>query len=44
MIENCVFRNNRAQITGAAVDLLPGSSAVISNCLFTGNLANTGSN
>ena len=43
-IENCVFRNNRAQITGAAVDLLPGSSAVISNCLFTGNLANTGSN
>jgi hypothetical protein len=43
-IVNCVFRNNRAQITGAAVDLLPGSSAVISNCLFVGNVANSGVN
>ncbi len=43
-IENCVFRQNRSQITGAAVDLLPGSSAVISNCLFIGNLANRGLN
>lgn len=44
VIENCVFRNNRAQITGAAVDLLPGSAAVISNCLFVANVANLGSN
>ena len=43
-IENCVFLRNRSEITGAAVDLLPGSSAVISNCLFVGNLANQGSN
>jgi hypothetical protein len=43
-IRNCIFRNNRCQITGAAVDVLPGSSAVISNCLFVGNVANTGPN
>ena len=43
-IENCVFRQNRSQITGAAVDLLPGSFAVISNCLFIGNMANLGVN
>jgi hypothetical protein len=44
LLENCIFRNNRAQITGAAVDLLPGSSAIISNCLFVGNIANLGIN
>jgi len=44
VLENCTFRNNRAQITGAAVDLLPGSSAIISNCLFVGNIANLGVN
>jgi len=43
-IEDCIFRQNRSQITGAAVDLLPGSSAVLSNCLFVGNLANLGAN
>jgi parallel beta helix pectate lyase-like protein len=43
-IQDCVFRQNRSQITGAAVDLLPGSSAVISNCLFIGNVANLGVN
>ena len=43
-IESCLFYNNRSQITGAAVDLLPGSSAVISNCLFIGNVANLGIN
>ena len=43
-IENCIFRRNRSQITGAAVDLLPGSSAVISNCLFVANIANLGVN
>ena len=43
-IENCIFSRNRSQITGAAVDLLPGSSAVITNCLFVGNIANLGVN
>jgi hypothetical protein len=43
-IENCLFLRNRSQITGAAFDLLPGSSAVISNCLFVGNIANLGAN
>jgi len=43
-IRNCIFRNNRCQITGSAVDVLPGSSAVISNCLFVGNVSNTGPN
>jgi hypothetical protein len=43
-IEDCLFFENRSQITGAAVDLLPGSSAVISNCLFIGNIANLGIN
>lgn len=42
-IENCIFRNNRTQVTGAAVDLLPpGSAAQIINCLFVGNISNTG--
>ena len=42
LIENCVFRRNRAQGTGAAIDLLAGSSAHIVNCLFVGNVSNTG--
>ena len=44
VIVNSVFRRNLAQVTGAALDLLPGSHAVVSNCLFTGNAANTGRN
>jgi len=43
-IRNCIFRNNRCQITGSGVDVLVGSSANISNCLFTGNVSNTGVN
>jgi len=39
---NCVFRNNRTQTTGSAVDLLHGSRAVLENCLFVGNIANLG--
>lgn len=39
---NCVFQDNHCPGTGAAVDLLPGSSAVIQNCLFVGNISNTG--
>src|SRR6185369_4804390 len=42
LIENCVFLRNRAQGTGAAVDLLAGSSARIFNCLFVDNVSNTG--
>ena len=42
LIEDCVFRNNRAEVTGAALDLLWGSSARVTNCLFTGNISNTG--
>ena len=41
-IENCVFLRNRAQGTGAALDLLAGSSARIINCVFVGNVSNTG--
>ncbi|APZ93525.1 right-handed parallel beta-helix repeat-containing protein [Fuerstiella marisgermanici] len=43
-ISNCVFRNNRCQITGSAVDVLVGSSATLTNCLFVGNVSNTGVN
>ncbi len=42
LIENCVFLRNRAQSTGAAIDLLAGSAARISNCLFVGNVSNSG--
>jgi hypothetical protein len=39
---NCIFRNNRCQVTGSAVDVLQGSAAVLKNCLFVGNLSNRG--
>lgn len=42
-IRNCVFRNNRAPLTGAAIALLDheyGSAALIENCLFVQNLSN----
>ena len=42
LIENCVFLTNRTQVTGAAIDLLEGSAARIVNCLFVGNVSNTG--
>jgi parallel beta helix pectate lyase-like protein len=42
LFRNCIFRNNRTQTTGAAVDVLHGSRAVIENCLFVGNIANMG--
>ncbi len=43
-IRDCIFRDNRCQITGSAVDVLVGSSANISNCLFVANVSNTGVN
>lgn len=42
IMRNCVFQNNRAQVTGAAVDLLEGSAAKLMNCLFVGNASNLG--
>lgn len=42
LIENCIFVRNRAQGTGAAIDLLAGSSARIFNCLFVDNASNLG--
>ena len=42
LFRNCIFRNNRTQITGSALDLLHGSRATIENCLFVGNVANLG--
>jgi len=41
-IENCLLLRNRAQVTGAAIDLLEGSAARVINCLFVGNVSNTG--
>jgi hypothetical protein len=42
LFRNCIFRNNRTQTTGAALDLLHGSAATVENCLFVGNVANLG--
>jgi len=42
LFRNCIFRDNRTQTTGAALDLLAGSAATIENCLFAGNIANLG--
>jgi hypothetical protein len=42
LFRNCIFRGNRTQITGSAVDLLHGSRAAIDNCLFVGNIGNLG--
>ncbi len=42
LFRNCVFRDNRAQTTGAGFDLLHYSKATLENCLFTGNVANMG--
>jgi hypothetical protein len=41
-LEHCVFVRNRCQSTGAALDLLAGSSARVLNCLFVGNASNQG--
>jgi hypothetical protein len=42
VFRQCIFRNNRTQITGSAFDLLHNSRATIENCLFVGNVANLG--
>jgi len=42
LFRNCIFRNNRTQTTGSALDLLHGSAATVENCLFVGNVSNMG--
>jgi hypothetical protein len=42
VFRDCIFRDNRTQITGAAFDLLHGSRATLENCLFVGNIGNLG--
>ena len=42
VFRDCIFRDNRTQVTGAAFDLLHGSRAMLDNCLFVGNMANLG--
>ncbi len=42
VIQDCIFRNNRCPGTGSAVDILSGGSVVLENCLFVGNISNTG--
>jgi hypothetical protein len=42
LFRHCLFRDNRTQTTGSAVDLLHGSRATMENCLFVGNVANMG--
>jgi hypothetical protein len=41
LFRNCIFRGNRTQTTGSAIDVLH-SRATIENCLFVGNIANLG--
>jgi len=42
VFRDCIFRDNRTQVTGAALDILHGSRATLDNCLFVGNIANLG--
>jgi hypothetical protein len=42
LFRHCIFRDNRTQTTGSAIDVLHFSSATIENCLFVGNVANLG--
>ena len=41
-IVDCRFLNNKCPATGSAIDVLEGSSAIIENCLFAGNISNLG--
>ncbi len=42
VIQNCRFEDNACPATGTAIDLLEGSKATITNCLFRNNIGNTG--
>jgi hypothetical protein len=42
LFKDCVFRDNRAAVSGSGVDLFTSNGwAVFENCLFVGNLSNT---
>jgi hypothetical protein len=40
--QNCLFLGNRCPGTGAAIDILEGTSVVVDNCLFVRNISNFG--
>lgn len=42
LIRNAVIRDNRTQVTGSGIDVLPHSAAEIENCLFVNNISNVG--
>lgn len=42
VFRDCIFRDNRTQVTGSAFDLLRSSRATLDNCLFVGNISNLG--
>ena len=42
LFRHCIFRGNRTQTTGAALDLLSGSRAIVDICLFVGNVSHMG--
>ncbi|MEQ1573683.1 MAG: right-handed parallel beta-helix repeat-containing protein [Vicinamibacterales bacterium] len=42
LFRHCIFRDNRTQTTGSAIDLLFSSRAIIENSLFVGNVSNMG--
>ncbi len=45
LVKNSIFRNNRSQITGSAIDLFwSGNSLELENCLFVSNVSNRGIN
>ncbi len=45
LVRNSIFRNNRSQITGSAIDLFgTGNALELENCLFVGNISNRGIN
>ncbi|HRK07434.1 MAG TPA: hypothetical protein PLZ57_06665 [Pseudobdellovibrionaceae bacterium] len=39
-IQRVIFKGNRVPLTGAAIDLLPGSSAIVEDSVFEANQAN----
>ena len=40
--QNCLFLGNDCPGTGAAIDILEGTSVVVDNCLFVSNISNFG--
>ena len=45
LVKNSIFRNNRSQITGSAIDMFKSGNVLeLENCLFVGNISNRGIN